>query len=471
MKQIKSSIEMNKTILILMLTLTSMSNKANAQYTKLLDFASVSTGKAPIGSLFSDGTFLYGTTSRGGTKDFGALFKIMPDGTNFTKLLDFDFGSLGNYPNGSLISDGISLFGMASFGGTSNFGTLFKVLPNGTGFTKLYEFGGKPDGGYPNGSLIAVDSFLYGMTPASGTNDKGIIFKIKRNETSIVKLFDFDGISSGSTPQGDLLSDGTFLYGMTYIGGTKDSGVIFKIKLDGTGFVKLLDFTGTSNGSNPYGSLISDGTYLYGMTTSGGANQFGTIFKISKDGMGYTKLLDFAGATNGKIPYGSLTYDGTYLYGMTSQGGTYDMGTIFKIMPNGTGYVKLLDFNGTTNGDLPMGSLISKGAFLYGMTTNGGANNQGVMFKISKYSLDVQSILEKQPIVISYLKSNEIINIEMCNYNNTFTEIIDAQGNVLNKVYLHSKTTSLDISPFSKGIYFVKVQNAEGTKVEKFIKD
>ncbi len=43
----------------------------------------------------------------------------------------------------------------------------------------------------------------------------------------------------------------------------------------------------------------------------------------------YTKLLDFAGATNGSLPFGSLTYEGTFLYGMTRYGGTNEIGTVF----------------------------------------------------------------------------------------------------------------------------------------------
>src|ERR1035437_3780091 len=89
----------------------------------------------------------------------------------------------------------------------------------------------------------------------------------------------------------------------------------------------------------------------------------------------YTKLHDFSGAPYASRPYGSLYYDGTFLYGMTSVGGANNLGAIFKIMPNGTGYTTLLDFHATsyTNGAYPQGSLISDGTFLYGMTSRGGA--------------------------------------------------------------------------------------------------
>ena len=63
-------------------------------------------------------------------------------------------------------------------------------------------------------------------------------------------------------------------------------------------FTKIFDFN-VNDGTNPYGSLIYDGTYLYGMTLMGGSNYEGVVFKIKPDGIGYTVLLDFNG-TNGE---------------------------------------------------------------------------------------------------------------------------------------------------------------------------
>ena len=82
----------------------------------------------------------------------------------------------------------------------------------------------------------------------------------------------------------------------------------------------------------------------------------------------YTKLLDFSGTVNGGAPYGDLTPSGNILYGMTYQGGISNMGTIFKINTDGSGYQKLLDFSGTANGRSPLGSLTLSGSVLYGMT-------------------------------------------------------------------------------------------------------
>jgi len=99
-----------KTKLLVILSLT-ICIVVNAQYTKVLDFTGIPTGKNPIGSLFSDGTFLYGMTQYGGAHFYGNIFKIKPDGTGYTDLIDFNGGN-GAYPDGNLISDGTCLYGM-----------------------------------------------------------------------------------------------------------------------------------------------------------------------------------------------------------------------------------------------------------------------------------------------------------------------------------------------------------------------
>ena len=66
-------------------------------------------------------------------------------------------------------------------------------------------------------------------------------------------------------------------------------------------YTKLLDFNGSANGNQPLGSLISDGTFLYGMTEIGGNNSSGVIFKIKTNGTAYSKPLNFYNI-NGSFP-------------------------------------------------------------------------------------------------------------------------------------------------------------------------
>lgn len=120
---------------------------------------------------------------------------------------------------------------------------------------------------------------------------KLLLFLSLIGKAQYTKLLDFSG-SNGKNPYGSLIYDGTYLYGMTYMGGTNDSGVIFKIKPDGTGDTVLFNFNSNS-GAAPTGDLLLNGSFLYGMTQTGGQNNNGTIFKIKTDGTGFLKLSTF----------------------------------------------------------------------------------------------------------------------------------------------------------------------------------
>ena len=263
--------------------------------------------------------------------------------------------------------------------GSFGVGTVFKIKPDGTGYAEILDFN-ETNGSYPFGSLYYDGIYLYGMTNQGGANGGGTIFKIKPDGTGYVDLFDFVD-SPGNYPRGSLISDGTYLYGLTSQGGLYSDGVIFKIKPDGTNYTKLLDFNDASGGGGyPKGSLFYDGTFLYGMTNAGGTNGVGTIFKIKPDGTNFVYLMSFSNATGSYPVYGSLYSDGIYLYGMTNEGGASGVGTLFKIKPDGTDFVDLFDFNETIGGE-PFGSLISDGTFLYGISNSGNLNNAGTVFK------------------------------------------------------------------------------------------
>jgi len=223
-------------------------------------------------------------------------------------------------------------------------------------------------------------------------------FAIRGSNAQYTKLVDFDGINKGSYPLGSLVLSGSVLYGMTNNGGTNSRGVIFKVNTDGTGFTKLIDFDGTDKGSGPVGSLTISGSVLYGMTYSGGANNKGVIFKVNTDGSGFTKLIDFDGLNGtkkGSYPEGSLILSGNLLYGMTGQGGTDNEGVLFKVNTDGSGFTKLIDFTITNNGSIfPENDLTLVGNTFYGTTAQGGVNNRGTIFKLNTNGTGFRKLAE-----------------------------------------------------------------------------
>ncbi|MBW2071484.1 MAG: hypothetical protein JRI89_09525 [Deltaproteobacteria bacterium] len=233
-----------------------------------------------------------------------------------------------------MILSGSTLYGMASGGGGSDEGAIFKINSDGSAFSLLHSFtGAADDGSQPRGSLILSGSTLYGMTQQGGANDLGVIFKIETDGSAFSLLHSFTGgANDGNYPWGSLILSGSTLYGMTRDGGDSNLGVIFKINTDGSAFSLLHSFTGGANdGSQPRGSLILSGSTLYGMSWLGGNSDLGVIFKINTDGTGFSLLHSFTGGANdGRNPFGSLILSGSTLYGMTPYGGDQDWGVVLS---------------------------------------------------------------------------------------------------------------------------------------------
>jgi uncharacterized repeat protein (TIGR03803 family) len=245
-------------------------------------------------------------------------------------------------------------------------------------YADLFDFSGK-DGVNPEGSLIYDGKFLYGIC-YGGVNNDGVIFRIKPDGTGDTNLHNLDSLD-GKVPLGTLFTDGNYLYGVTQQGGIKNNGVVFRIKPNGTGDTILHYFDSIDGRWPEYEVLISDGTYLYGTTWYGGKYGNGVVFRIKTNGTAYSDIHDFD-STDGKESEGTLYYDGNYLYGMTWYGGKYNLGVVFRMKPDGTGDTSLLDFNGANGSHSHAGPLISDGKYLYGMTVGGGKYNEGVVFRI-----------------------------------------------------------------------------------------
>jgi uncharacterized repeat protein (TIGR03803 family) len=339
-----------------------------------------------------------------------------------TTLVDFD-GATVSAPNGPLIADASGdLFGVGGGGATSPAGVIYELQNSGTAGSPSYTGSatvvasfGASDGSDPNGDLLADSAGdLYGVTSAGGANGDGAIYELKNSGTltapsyasTTTLLWSFDG-TTGTTPLGGLISDANGdLFGVTSAGGANGDGVIFELQNVGTASAPsfassptvLFSFDGTS-GSGPQGPLFADATGdLIGETSSGGANGDGVLFELQNTGTasaptyGSTPsvLFSFDG-TNGSSPEGGLVADANEnLFGVTSSGGANGDGVLFEIQNTGTAAAPsyastpsvLVGFDGT-DGSTPQGGLaIDAAGDLFGTTSAGGANGQGVVFEL-----------------------------------------------------------------------------------------
>ncbi len=237
----------------------------------------------------SDGQ-LYGTTPAGGQLGQGTVFKLNPNGTGYTIIHDFSNGTPGGLIQGA---DG-SLYGA----GTS---AIFKLDPSGSNYTVLHTLTNDTDGNGVLGTLLqASDGTLYGTTIIGGTNGNGTVFAINTNDAGFNVLHAF-GPGEGAFSSAGLIqgSDGA-LYGTTSSTNLSplEGGIIFKINTDGGNFRVLHTFTGAPNdGSAPLAPLVEGSPgVLYGTTLAGApvkGNIAGSVFKIGLDGSSYATLYFF----------------------------------------------------------------------------------------------------------------------------------------------------------------------------------
>lgn len=360
----------------------SPSASAAATFTVIHTF---STGGGVIGNLVQASNQLLYAGGSDGSSGAGVLdittsgtvgtvhsFSGSTEGSN--AFVDFQ-GSDGNF------------YGVAEFGGSSNFGTAFKLTPSGA-VTVLHTFTGGADGGNPVALKLNVDGNYYGLTNAGGNTSAcsgqgcGTLFSLTPSGT-LTTLHTFTGGADGALgPSGGRLiaaSDGT-LYGTTSSGGTTTScgqpnlgcGTVFRISTAGA-LTTLHTFTGGADGGYPSALLVaSDGT-LYGTTADGGTG-FGTIFSISPGGT-FTTLYSFTGGADEGSPFGLVLATDGNLYGTTSgEGGTVSVGTTFQFVIASRSLTTLHTFAGS-DGYSPFGLVQASDGNLYGATSGGSSSS------------------------------------------------------------------------------------------------
>lgn len=358
-------------------------NTDGTGYAILHEFTGVGgDGASPMDSLTVDGTVLYGATRNGGLYNKGTIFSLNTDGSGYTILHHFTGGAGdGSEPFGPLLCDAGVLYGTTFYGGTNNLGTVFSMDADGSDFQLVLTFTGA-NGANPHHDVTLADGWLIGTTQKGGANDKGVIVKVRPDGSDATIIHTFAaGAGNGVEPNGGLVYDGTFLYGMTHQG-NNTAGTIYKIKPDGTGFAIMHSCTGAANDASlPDGSLVLSGTTLYGMASRGGAYVMGVAFKIETDGTGFSLLRSFGNDADLDYLLGSFALaDGT-LYGVAFTGGADDCGGVFKLETDGSGYTELHAFShASVNGSYPYASPIYSAGKLYGTANMGGSKDSGIVF-------------------------------------------------------------------------------------------
>ncbi|HEX4121077.1 MAG TPA: choice-of-anchor tandem repeat GloVer-containing protein [Verrucomicrobiae bacterium] len=341
-----------------------------------------SDGAHPYGSLVFSGNRLYGTTEVGGL-GMGTIFAVNTDGSDYTVFHAFTGDWDGSAPYAGLALAGNSLYGTTPAGS----GTVYSINTDGNGYQVLHAFDTNLWGGGPYAGLAVSGGVLYGTT-------QGNLFALDTDGNNYTVLHTFTDSANdpalsldtnwdGSVCMASLAVNGNLLYGTTYEGGSNGCGTVFAVQTNGSNFTVLHAFAGGSDAANPWAGLLLAGNTLYGTTYKGGTNGGGTVFAINIDGSNYMVLHDFGGSSDGANPRENLILSGGTLYGTTSAGGTNGAGIVFDIGTNGMGYNILRALDNSPDGDLPLAGLALAGNTLYGTASEGGTNGTGTIFSLA----------------------------------------------------------------------------------------
>jgi uncharacterized repeat protein (TIGR03803 family) len=303
----------------------------------------------------------------------------------FEQLRGFVIGP--SSPEGEVLDAGDGyLYGTTFQGGANSSGTVYRIKKDGSSFDVIHSFDSNCFSGcFPQAGLIlAADGFLYGTTASGGASGVGTLFRVRPDGSSFRPIHEFR-ITDGVGPQAGLIlaADG-YLYGTTSTQGPNGAGTVFRVKTNGSSFTTIHGFNG-ADGAVPQASLVlaADG-FLYGTTTFGGPSDVGTVFRVRPDGTSFNTIYSFNGG-DGAHPRASVTYPvGEYLYGTTSSGGgPTQAGTIFRIKPDGTSFSIIFSFNGS-DGNSPSSRLVlAADGYFYGTTRSGGAAGMGLVFRVN----------------------------------------------------------------------------------------
>jgi uncharacterized repeat protein (TIGR03803 family) len=209
--------------------------------------------------------------------------------------------------------------------------------------------------------------------------------------------FSADAFAAGSNPQatnGDgvgpsgFVVSGNTIYGTCYDGGANGYGTIYRVDTDGHHFTNYVSFElgvynaasnayegSTGDYANPGLLLISN--TLYGTTFLGGSYDAGTVFRINTDGSGFGVIHTF-NFTDGQGPSSGLTLYGDNLYGTTAGGGTNGSGTVFAISLGDSSLATVINF---TNQEEPYGGVVVVSNVVYGFGRYGGSSSNGVVYR------------------------------------------------------------------------------------------
>lgn len=348
---------------------------------------------------------LYGTSVQGGMYGGGTVFQVTPGGVH-TVLYNFTGGADGGEPYKGVTLDAQgNLYGTAVTGGGGSCeggcGVVFKVTNSGGSWTEsaIHAFTGS-DGSGPGSPVAIANGYVFGTTPTGGAYGMGVVYQLKADGSGdwhfhVIHTFT-GGADGGGGSAGRLFIDphGN-LFGVCTVGGVNGFGTVYEMSPNQGSwqFMTLYAFKDQPDGASPYSSVTFDKAgNLYGTTYYAGANDQGTVYKLTNSNGTWTEsvLYSFKGGKDGAAPISGLVADSAgNFYGTTSDGGSSacSCGTIFKMTRGSAGKWTesvAYRFPGAPGPGFAYNGIITDGnGNFYGTTVHGGTSNDGVIYEFT----------------------------------------------------------------------------------------
>jgi len=383
-------------------------------YTVLHNFKTKEGSGPLLGLVFDSSGNLYGVASGEGASRAGSVFELTPSGSTWTEktLHSFNGGTDGSTPAGPVIFDSAgNLYGTTKLGGTNGVGVVYELSKSKTGTwteSVLHNFGGSMDGQFPTNALVLDSSGnLYGTTEGGGAHGNGqeitggTVFKLAKKSGggwSETVLYSFGSGKDGASPRCNLIFDSTGnLYGTTFYGGTYGAGTVFELSppKSGSGWAEKVlynfVFGSYNNGAYPAGGLLFDKSgNLFGTATTGEPYTQGLgpgiVFELAPgSGGSWTETTIYTSGLTLLTPsfiYSGLAMDKSgnlYFTDLAVFGDVVELQKVYSWDPK-----TLYNFDGTHGSKPAIGSLtLDSSGNLYGGAQSGGANQSGVVFKLT----------------------------------------------------------------------------------------
>lgn len=333
---------------------------------------------------------IYGVFYSGGNFGLGGLYKYNVITNQFTVLHNFPGSPRGAFPDTTplLLPEGSDtvIYGTTAHGGTWNSGSIYKYNISTNTMTTVYSFGRPTSAsGYaPAGPLMqASNGLLYGTTFLPVTESRyGVIYSFNTASRQYTVVH-----RSGSYAATNLVEYNGSLWGVTPYSGSSGNGSIFELSLSTGKFQTVFSFNG-SDGREPRGLILGSDNKFYGITyTHANPATGGVIFSYTSGSGTITQLYSLNANTHGKFCERPLLEDSGYLYGVCSSGSLYGSGSVFAYQSSSNTFTTIRSFQGPLDGKLGKSSLIRVGNSFYGTTTQGGSSNIGTIFKVDRLGI------------------------------------------------------------------------------------